>query len=269
MKTMTCVASLALLGLVSLFSNRVAAETRELDCPADQVFPKRKCVVPYENGVPHGQCKAFDDQGRLILTEDYVNGKVHGQRVCYYPSGKKFSEMKFVDGLAEGTTTSWYENGNVRMTDEMHLGLPHGVQTSFFSNGNKSSETPHVNAVTHGTCKHYLPDGRLFGLSTFEDGVETGKQIIIEPTASEYLTIVEDSKFSPFLPDHWPSTQRATTKKLEDLRAGDQAEVEWKGTWYPATIVRIEKRGYYIHYTGFDDSWDEYVWKNRIRPNAN
>ena len=89
----------------STLSSSLSAETRELFCDADQVFPKRKCLAEFEDGVPHGTCRAFDDKGRLILTEDYVHGKVQGKRVCYYPSGKRFSEMTFVNGLAEGETT--------------------------------------------------------------------------------------------------------------------------------------------------------------------
>lgn len=250
-----------------------AAETREVSLEADVFFPKRRCVVEFEDGVPHGVCRAYDDQNRLILTEEYVKGRVEGKRVCYYPSGKKFSEMTFVNGLGEGETTTWYEDGTVASTDHMHRGLPHGLQTLYYRNGKKSVETPHVNAVTHGTCRHYLPDGRLFGLSTFAKGVEVRKQVMIEPTAQEYREILAAGKFSGFLKDHWPSTRNGAAQKpaaqtASPIRRGDQVEVKWKETWYPATVLRIEKRGYFIHYQGYEDSWDEYVWKDRIRPVA-
>lgn len=266
MKAIALAITIALLGSLSFSSLNHAADTRELQCEADQNFPKRRCVVDFVEGQPHGKLKAFDDKDRLIVEEDYVHGKVHGKRICYYPSGKKFSEMTFVDGLAEGPTTGWYENGNIRMTDEMSQGLPNGLQIQYFSDGTKASETPTVNAVRHGTCKHYLPNGQLFGYSQFENGVEIGRQILIEPTASDYHTIVEHSKLSPWLPDYWPSDSRRTINTAADLKEGDHASVEWKGTWYPAKILRIDKRGYYIHYTGFDDSWNEYVGENRIKP---
>lgn len=251
-----------------------AAETREVSLDADVFFPKRRCVIELKNDVPHGVCRAYDDQKRLILTENYVNGRVEGKRHCYYPSGKKFSEMTFVNGLAEGRTTTWYDDGSVASTDHMRRGLPNGLQTLYFRNGKKSVETPHVNAVAHGTCRHYLPDGRLFGLSTFEDGVEIRKQVIIEPTAAEYFEIVEAGKFSAFLKDHWQSPSnkgaapRAVVQDVASIRQGDSVEVKWKETWYPAKVLRIEKRGFFIHYQGYEDSWDEYVRKDRIRPTA-
>lgn len=261
---------LILCGAVSFNSIMNAAETRELTAEADVFFPKRRCVAEFKGDVPHGVCRAYDDEKRLILTEEYVNGRVEGKRTCYYPSGKKFSEMTFKNGLGEGKTTTWYEDGTVASTDHMEQGLPHGVQTLYFRSGKKSSETPHVRAVAHGTCRHYLPDGRLFGLSTFADGVETSKQVIIEPTRQEYEQILEAGKFSAFLKDHWPSKSEGSSStksaRVAEIRQGDQVEAKWKENWYPATVLRIEKRGYFIHYVGFNDSWDEYVGKDRLRP---
>ncbi len=259
---------LILSGAVSFGSTILAAETREIDVEADFLFPKRKCIVEFKEGMPQGTLRAYDDQKRLILIEDYVNGRVEGKRVCYYPSGKKFSEMSFINGLAEGKTTTWYEDGTVASTDDMDRGLPNGMQTLYYRNGNKFVETPHIHAVTHGTCRHYLPDGRLFGLSTFKDGVEINKQVFIEPSAREYREILDTSKFSGFLKDHWPTKSEApspATRKSSEIRQGDSVEVKWKDNWYPATVLRIEKRGYFIHYVGHNDSWDEYVWKDRIR----
>lgn len=43
------------------------------------------------------------------------------------------------------------------------------------------------------------------------------------------------------------------------------AEVLWEGKWYPATILKTEKDRYRIHYLGFDDNWNEWVGKERIR----
>jgi hypothetical protein len=45
----------------------------------------------------------------------------------------------------------------------------------------------------------------------------------------------------------------------------NQAEVEWQGTWWPAEVTQTNGNRYYIHYTGYDNSWDEWVGPDRIR----
>lgn len=42
-------------------------------------------------------------------------------------------------------------------------------------------------------------------------------------------------------------------------------EVNWKGKWYKATILKTEGRNYKIHYDGYSASYDEIVPANRIR----
>ena len=45
----------------------------------------------------------------------------------------------------------------------------------------------------------------------------------------------------------------------------NQAEVEWHGTWWAAEVVKTNGDRYLIHYTGWDNSWDEWVGPDRIR----
>jgi len=48
--------------------------------------------------------------------------------------------------------------------------------------------------------------------------------------------------------------------------AGDAVEVEWHGSWYPATVQEVKQPGRYkIRYDGYDSSWDEVVGPGRIR----
>ncbi len=42
-------------------------------------------------------------------------------------------------------------------------------------------------------------------------------------------------------------------------------EVEWQGKYYPATITKSDNDFYYIHYTGYENYWDEWVLYDRIR----
>jgi len=44
-----------------------------------------------------------------------------------------------------------------------------------------------------------------------------------------------------------------------------QAKVEWHGTWWAAEVLKTNGDRYYIHYTGWDNSWDEWVGPDRLR----
>lgn len=47
---------------------------------------------------------------------------------------------------------------------------------------------------------------------------------------------------------------------------GDNVDVEWKGSWYPASVMEVKPQGNYkIHYDGYGGNWDEVVGPGRIR----
>lgn len=45
-----------------------------------------------------------------------------------------------------------------------------------------------------------------------------------------------------------------------------EIEVQWKGKWWPATILKKDGDRTQIHYVGYGSEWDEWVTKERIRP---
>lgn len=48
------------------------------------------------------------------------------------------------------------------------------------------------------------------------------------------------------------------------VRADDSVFVEWHGSYWPATVLRVTDEGYAIHYTGYGPEWDEVVSRSRI-----
>ena len=52
---------------------------------------------------------------------------------------------------------------------------------------------------------------------------------------------------------------------VDNLAAKQRVEVNWKGHWYPAVILKEKDGKYHIHYLDYDESWDEWVGKDRIR----
>jgi len=50
-------------------------------------------------------------------------------------------------------------------------------------------------------------------------------------------------------------------------RIKPDCKVKWEGQWYDAKVLRAEKDRWLIHYIGDDESWDEWVGRERIRFN--
>ncbi|GMV39516.1 MAG: hypothetical protein AMXMBFR64_12320 [Myxococcales bacterium] len=46
---------------------------------------------------------------------------------------------------------------------------------------------------------------------------------------------------------------------------GDALQVEWKGSWFPASILEAKDGKYKIHYDNYDSSWDEWVGPERMK----
>src|SRR5262245_38706226 len=59
--------------------------------------------------------------------------------------------------------------------------------------------------------------------------------------------------------DPWKSSGGIDAKMEADC------EVEWNGVRYPAKVIKKENDRWFIHYIGFQDNWDEWVGKDRIR----
>lgn len=57
----------------------------------------------------------------------------------------------------------------------------------------------------------------------------------------------------------------AAASAAMEFAVGDPVDVEWKGSWWPASVLEIRKDKYKIHYDGYGNEWDEFVDRTRIR----
>lgn len=72
--------------------------------------------------------------------------------------------------------------------------------------------------------------------------------------------------------DEWVGPDRIRIKGAapvatsgSSFSAGDSVQVQWKGKWYPASVLAVQGNKYKIHYTGYESSWDEWVGPSRIK----
>lgn len=67
--------------------------------------------------------------------------------------------------------------------------------------------------------------------------------------------------FNPAKPVNAPTKDGA-------FKVGDKVKVEWGNQWWAAEVQQVGDGKYFIHYTGWDNSWDEWVTSERIRSAA-
>jgi len=64
------------------------------------------------------------------------------------------------------------------------------------------------------------------------------------------------------------AAQKTLPKKPQSnvsFQEGDAVTVLWKGTWYDAHVLKTKGAQTFIHYDGYESSWDEWVGPERIK----
>lgn len=103
-----------------------------------------------------------------------------------------------------------------------------------------------------------------------------GSMVMVDWQGTPYLAKVlkHDGVFHYITYPGWPASndEWVTSSRIKGVADAQVAEdnvgsvlVEWQGRWYPAQILKQEGHSYYIHYAGYEASWDEWVGPRRIR----
>ena len=65
--------------------------------------------------------------------------------------------------------------------------------------------------------------------------------------------------------DEWVRLNQIRDLSSVQYGVGTTVEVNWKGQWYSAQILKVEGGTNLVHYVGYDNGWDEWVGAKRIR----
>lgn len=87
-----------------------------------------------------------------------------------------------------------------------------------------------------------------------------GKQWLVN-----YIGYDEDGEWF----DSGDATQIRVVQAKPTFPVGAAVEVEWKGDWYAARVLKVDGGVHFIHYVKDDSSWDEWVSSKRIRAPQN
>jgi hypothetical protein len=165
----------------------------------------------------------------------------------------------FADANADGVVTLDELAGDVRKAMESLERQKHGYKSfglaGKFTLATAAKKAKAADGVKFPPGEFVLaPDGRANRAGRVVGGAD-GKAVVQFYDYTEKRRVeVPEGKLSA-IPDGW----------LKVRTAAAEIEVEWKGKWFPAVVLKKDGEKSLIHYVNFGDEWDEWVTAERVR----
>lgn len=166
----------------------------------------------------------------------------------------------FGDANGDGSLTLSELAGDVKGAMEALENQPAGVAVENWPEEMKLAEAKHKPSSTEGPFR-----AGDYVMAPSEGGTRVGRVIAV----GESESTVEFYDYSD------KSQLKIANDKIQSL-AGFKAakgkletathEVEWRGNWYKASVMKRDGKKTQIHYVGYGPEWDEWVTPERIRP---
>jgi antitoxin component YwqK of YwqJK toxin-antitoxin module len=97
----------------------------------------------YKEGVPAGEIKVFDGNGRIIRLYHVKGGLKHGEEIEYFLTPMSSSStmkpkisINWYEGKIQGMVKTWFENGGIESQREMSKNVKNGMLTCWYRDGN-------------------------------------------------------------------------------------------------------------------------------------
>jgi len=176
--------------------------------------------------------------------------------------------QSLLDGLAGAPLIDTNNDGTITLGElqtEVKNAMYHmeGQNNGFYSNGMDDS---FVIAETNGEVAK-VPKARYQIGSYVRARGRYGRVVGVQgDDASEYSVQFynyTDKVVRAYAEGDLVASTRKPQRRV--ARVKPDCMVEWRGRWYDAKVLQAEKDRWFIHYVDDDDSWDEWVGKDRIR----
>lgn len=151
-----------------------------------------------------------------------------------------------------------YEECRRRNRDDGDTELAYSVLTSSYSHNTSTGNWTYTDSLLAGFRGESQVD------LNHDDIVELNE--LAQYTDLE-LAFLEGQKSMFFAAPAFPRAAKLAEVEDELIpRTGQRVEVDYKGRWYRAKIIDVDGDQTEVHYAGYDDSWNEWVGPDRLRP---
>ncbi len=128
----------------------------------------------------------YDEQTRLLSSEDYKDDLRNGMVRVFYQSGKVSREQSYLNGLPNGKAISYYENGMPQTEDNYANNMLNGESKIFGPKGNLTQKGHYQNNVRDGEWSTYNDDNSLRSTIAYKDN-QPGKLVMVNGVFDEFF----------------------------------------------------------------------------------
>jgi len=216
-----------------------------------------EAILPYQNGVMHGQERYFYPGGQLQHVRHYVEGKLHGRSIELNREGGLLAEENYVSGQPDGSWRRWWPSGAAQAEELWERGkLLSGAYWSSAGEGLFGVDegygmrpqfrdsllwrTCQVSAgAISGELREFDANGRLVRCWSEMCGIKQGEETLFDPATGRPKLIMSwaDDRLSGPVKTFYPSGATESHRNLSENKLHGQSIA-----WYPnGQIMLIEQ----------------------------
>ncbi|MBN2237230.1 MAG: hypothetical protein JW729_06695 [Bacteroidales bacterium] len=146
----------------------------------------------------------YNEDGILVLIENYKQGKKHGEYLVHNYLGQLHLQEFYVDGLRSGVSSEYFETGELFRQINFEKGIRKGLFKLFLPNGIIQLEGNYQNDLREGIWTTYNIKGEVEFLDHYKNGVlirrtnQEGKELKIESKEEDMIPLdIDPSQIDP------------------------------------------------------------------------
>jgi antitoxin component YwqK of YwqJK toxin-antitoxin module len=124
----------------------------------------------YLDGLLDGLTAEYSEEGTIIAEGEFIEGEEEGPWIYQY--GDHREEGNYSYGMRNGVWKYYTSEGQLMFEGEFIEDNPNGKHVYYFDNGKVKDEIEYMMGFKEGNWKKYNPDGTLFLVISYENGIE-------------------------------------------------------------------------------------------------
>jgi antitoxin component YwqK of YwqJK toxin-antitoxin module len=124
----------------------------------------------YLDGLLDGLTSEYSEEGIVIAEGEFIEGEEEGPWIYQY--GDHREEGNYSYGMRNGVWKYYTSEGQLMFEGEFIEDNPNGKHVYYFDNGKVKDEIEYMMGFKEGNWKKYNPDGTLFLVISYENGIE-------------------------------------------------------------------------------------------------